>query len=171
MTDAERLWAGITLSLFLHFSLTFIHAPGGEERAAFPVVVELSGAVALPAGAEGQSTSLHAVSSAGREEAERLGRKRRAYLRYLEDVDSAVHARRLAQGENRLIGTALCTFIIEADGTFSGVALAVSSGTPALDASALRAVRAASGAVRRPAILGREPIRVSLPVKYQYALD
>ena len=48
--------------------------------------------------------------------------------------------------------------------------LRASSGSPELDASARRAVLAASGKVRRPAIIGTEPIPVILHVKYQYGL-
>ena len=60
---------------------------------------------------------------------------------------------------------------IAADGTFHDARIVVSSGRPELDASALRAVAAASGVVRRPDILGTDPIHVSLSVKYQYGLQ
>ena len=56
------------------------------------------------------------------------------------------------------------------DGTFTDPVLRASSGSPQLDASARRAVLAASGKVRRPAIIGTEPIPVILHVKYQYGL-
>ncbi len=66
---------------------------------------------------------------------------------------------------------ALCAFTIAPDGTFSDARIVTGSGRPELDASALRAVRAASGVVPRPEILGSAPIHVSLQVKYQYGLQ
>ena len=97
-------------------------------------------------------------------------RKRQAFLRYLDDIDEAVHARRLDGGETGLIGVAEYMFTVRPDGTFTDPVLRASSGSPQLDASARRAVLAASGKVRRPAIIGTEPIPVILHVKYQYGL-
>lgn len=170
MTDSERLWTGIAVSLFLHFSLVLWHPAGEPEQNGFRAVLEMDMAsAALPDGAR-QGTGVESAPTNNREEAERLDRKRRAYLRYIEDVDDAIHARRLASGDTGLIGVALCAFTIQGDGSFRDARIISSSGRAELDASALRAVRAASGAVRRPDILGAEPIHVSLQVKYQYDL-
>ena len=184
MTDGERLWTGIALSLFLHFSLTLIHASPQEEAPAFRAVLEMESESTLarsgslpphraPCAASGSlpGTGLQSSAESDREEAEKLDRKRRIYLRYLDDVDNAVHARRLDAGNTSLIGVALCAFTIAADGTFHDARIVVSSGRPELDASALHAVAAASGVVRRPDILGTDPIHVSLSVKYQYGLQ
>ena len=171
MTDGERLWTGIALSLFLHFSLTLIHASPQEEAPAFRAVLEMESESTLARGGSLPGTGLQASAESDREEAEKLDRKRRIYLRYLDDVDNAVHARRLDAGNTSLIGVALCAFTIAADGTFHEARIVVSSGRPELDASALRAVAAASGVVRRPDILGTDPIHVSLSVKYQYGLQ
>lgn len=171
MTDGERLWTGIALSLFLHFSLTLIHASPREEAPAFRAVLEMESESTLARGGSLPGTGLQASAESDREEAEKLDRKRRIYLRYLDDVDNAVHARRLDAGNTSLIGVALCAFTIAADGTFHDARIVVSSGRPELDASALRAVAAASGVVRRPDILGTDPIHVSLSVKYQYGLQ
>lgn len=171
MTDSERLWAGVALSLFLHFSLTLVHHPEPEKAPPLRVVVEMDDSSAItPKGAR-PGIGLRALSPQAREESERLDRKRRAYLRYIEDVDEAIHARRLMSGETDLIGVTLCAFTIDGDGTFSDVRIVSSSGRPSLDASALRAVRAASGVTRRPEILGTDPLHVSLQVKYQYNLQ
>ncbi len=171
MTDSERLWTGVAISLFLHFSLTLRYPAVEEEKIGFRAVLEMeSQSSALP-NATRQGTGVESAPAAGPEEAEQLDRKRRAYLRYIEDVDDAIHARRLVSGDTGLIGVALCAFTIEADGTFRSPQIVSTSGRPELDASALRAVRAASGVVRRPDILGSEPIHVSLQVKYQYGLE
>ena len=167
MTDGERLWTGIALSLFLHFSLTLIHASPGEDAPVFRAVLAMDSESTLSRSGTRPGTGLQASSESDREEAERLNQKRRAYLRYLDEVDDAIHARRLDAGDTSLIGVALAAFTITKDGTFHDVRIVTSSGRPELDASALRAVHAASGVVRRPAILGTEPMHVSLPVKYQ----
>lgn len=170
MTDSERIWTGIALSLFLHFSLTLIHASPAEEAPVFRAVLEMDSESALVQGRTSPGTGLHSSSESDRDEAEKLDRKRRAYLRYLDDVDNAIHARRLDAGDTDLIGVALCAFTIGRDGTFHEIRIVTSSGRPELDASALRAVHAASGVIRRPEILGADPIHVSLPIKYQYDL-
>ena len=170
MTDGERLWTGIVLSLFLHFSLTLVHAPEEQTPPVFRAILEMDSESTLSRGTTRPGTGLEAASKSDRDEAEKLNQKRRAYLRYLDDVDDAIHARRLDAGDTSLIGVALAAFTIAPDGTFHDVRIVTSSGRAQLDASALRAVRAASGVVRRPAILGTDPIHVSLPVKYQYDL-
>lgn len=171
MTDSERLWTGVALSLFLHFSLTLFHDSPPDETPALRVVLDTENASSITPRGVRQGTGLHASSPQDREEAEKLDRKRRAYLRYIEEVDDAIHARRLASGDTNLIGVTLCAFTIGRDGRFSDVRIVTSSGRPELDASALRAVRAASGVTRRPEILGSDPIHVSLQVKYQYDLQ
>ena len=170
MTDSERLWTGIALSLFLHFALTLFHGPEPDEPVAFNAVLEMDDSSALSRSSAREGTGLQSASPQDREEAEKLDRKRRAYLRYLDEVDDAIHARRLDGGGTHLIGVALCAFTIAPDGSFRDIILVKTSGTPELDASALRAVRAASGVVRRPDIIGPAPISVSLQVKYQYSL-
>lgn len=171
MTDSERLWTGVAVSLFLHFSLTLWHPAEEAEKVSFRAVLEMeSQSSALPDAAR-QGTGMESAPAAGPEEIEQLDRKRRAYLRYIEEVDDAIHARRLLSGDTGLIGVALCAFTIGSDGAFSSPQIVSSSGRPEVDASALRAVRAASGVVRRPDILGSDPIHVSLQVKYQYDLE
>ena len=171
MTDGERLWTGIALSLFLHFSLALFHVSPPEDAPSFRAVLEMDEESTLTRGGTRQGTGLESSSPEDREEAEKLNQKRRAYLRYLDEVDDAIHARRLDSGDTSLIGVALCAFTIAPDGSFSEVRIVTSSGRPELDTSALRAVRAASGVVRRPEILGTAPIHVSLQVKYQYGLQ
>ena len=170
MTDGERLWTGIALSLFLHFSLTLIHVSAQQEPPVFRAVLEMDSESTLSRSGTRPGTGLQSASESDRDEAEKLNQKRRAYLRYLDDVDDAIHARRLDAGDTSLIGVALAAFTIAPDGTFHDVRIVTSSGRPELDASAIRAVHAASGVIRRPAILGADPIHVSLPVKYQYDL-
>ena len=171
MTDGERLWTGIALSLFLHFTLLLCDAPEPEQAPLFRAVLDMDEESTLSQSGARQGTGIQSYSAQDREEAEKLDRKRRAYLRYLDDVDDAIHARRLDFGETSLIGVALCAFTIAPDGTFSDARIVTGSGRPELDASALRAVRAASGVVPRPEILGSAPIHVSLQVKYQYGLQ
>jgi TonB family protein len=169
MTDSERLWTGIVLSLFLHFGLTLMRGPEQADRQPFRAMLEMDSQSVLVHESVQTGTGLQQAAPQNREEAEKLDRKRRAYLRYLDEVDDAIHARRFS-GARDLIGFAVCSFTIAQDGSFSDVALVRSSGDKRLDASALNAVRAASGVVNRPPIIGPDPIHVSLQVKYQYAL-
>ena len=155
MTEKECLAAGIAVSLFAHFALLIAPRPP-EPEPSFTTVVQMD--MASPAVAT------------SRDKADAADRKRQAFLRYLDDIDEAVHARRLDGGETGLIGVAEYMFTVRPDGTFTDPVLRASSGSPQLDASARRAVLAASGKVRRPAIIGTEPIPVILHVKYQYGL-
>lgn len=171
MNDRERLAAAVALALFLHFLLAICHP--GQDAGAPALKVSLQVEENAPqAGAMREAgTGLEAsAQNAPTPEQEMLNRKRKAYLRYLDEVDAAIHARRQQKGSD-LIGVALCAFTIAPDGGFKGEKIVTSSGNPALDKAALQAIRSASGVVRRPAIIGADPINVSLQVKYQYDLE
>jgi TonB family protein len=171
MTDTERIAAGIALSLFVHFALLtghwrFERLPGPPS--AVEVRLDMESVAAGPAVKRG--IRLGSPSPQAQEEARIADLRRKAFLRFLQDVDDAVHAGRLQEGASGLIGAAEVGFTIFKDGTFRNIRLISTSGRPRLDAFALRAVRAASGKIRRPAIIGYEPIPVNLQVKYQYGL-
>ena len=168
MTDSERLWTGIALSVFLHFALTLAHGPEAEDRPVFKAVLEMESDSLYRPESVRTGTGVQQLSQQNPGEAEKIDRKRRAYLRYLDEVDGAIHARRL-DGRD-YIGVCLCAFTIGPDGTFSDISLVRSSGDKGLDAAALRAVHLASGVVKRPDIIGFDPIHVSLHVKYQHSL-
>ena len=180
MTEKECLAAGIAVSLFAHFALLIAPRPP-EPEPSFTTVVQMD--MASPAVATSREKGIGIASQAqdapyregdidltDKKVVEAADRKRQAFLRYLDDIDEAVHARRLDGGETGLIGVAEYMFTVRPDGTFTDPVLRASSGSPQLDASARRAVLAASGKVRRPAIIGTEPIPVILHVKYQYGL-
>ena len=90
MTDGERLWTGIALSLFLHFSLALLHVSPAEEAPAFRAVLEMDEKSTLTRGGTRPGTGLQSSSPEDREEAEELNRKRRAYLRYLDEARNAL---------------------------------------------------------------------------------
>ena len=115
MTDGERLWTGIALSLFLHFSLALLHVSPAEEAPAFRAVLEMDEESTLTRGGTRPGTGLQSSSPEDREEAEELNRKRRAYLRYLDEVDDAIHARRLDSGDTSLIGAKYASSIPRAE--------------------------------------------------------
>jgi TonB family protein len=69
-----------------------------------------------------------------------------------------------------LIGNASCAFTIMADGSFADLRLVRGSGVTRLDQTALLAVHAASGVVKRPKITGSAPLHISVTVKYQHSL-
>ena len=157
MTEKECLAAGIAVSLFAHFALLIAPRPPDPEPS-FITVVQMDMASPAVTTSREKGIGIAAASPRDMDKADAADRKRQAFLRYLDDIDEAVHARRLDGGETG------------PDGTFTDPVLRASSGSPQLDASARRAVLAASGKVRRPAIIGTEPIPVILHVKYQYGL-
>ena len=161
MTEKECLAAGIAVSLFAHFALLIAPRPP-EPEPSFTTVVQMDMASPAVATSREKGIGIAAASPRDMDKADAADRKRQAFLRYLDDIDEAVHARRLDGGETGLIGVA--------EYMFTDPVLRASSGSPELDASARRAVLAASGKVRRPAIIGTEPIPVILHVKYQYGL-
>ncbi len=169
MTEKECLLTGIALSLFAHFCL--LGGMGQKEQPETSgkyVAVTLSSS-SLSADA-GTGTGIVAASSDQLADHEAADRRRAAFLRYLEDIDDCVHAHRLDGGETGLIGVAKYAVTVLADGTFTEPVLLSSSGSAKLDEAAKRAIQAASGKVKRPAIIGTEPIPVLLYVKYQYGL-
>lgn len=170
MTEKECLAAGIAVSLFAHFALLI--ARGRRARAVLHHPLS-RWTWCPPAVATSREKG---IGIAARQPARHgQGRcpptaKRQAFLRYLDDIDEAVHARRLDGGETGLIGVAEYMFTVRPDGTFTDPVLRASSGSPQLDASARRARPRRQRQVRRPAIIGTEPIPVILHVKYQYGL-
>ena len=169
MTGKECLAAGIAVSLFAHFALLIAPRPP-EPEPSFTTVVQMDMASPAVATSREKGIGIAAASPRDMDKADAADRKRQAFLRYLDDIDEAVHARRLDAGDTGLIGVAAYAFIVRPDGTFTEPELRLSSSSPRLDEAARRAVLAASGKVKRPALIGSGPIPVMLHVKYQYGL-
>lgn len=119
-----------------------------------------SGILAVESGAAGGDS----------DEAKAAEARRTAFLKYLDEVSEAVHRHRLDSGDTSLIGLAELVFEIDARGCFRSIRLKKSSGSSALDAAALNAVRAASGEVKRPPVLGTGTLTVFEEVRFQYGL-
>ena len=79
MTDIERLWTGIALSLFLHFGLTLTHGPEPMDRQPFRAVLEMDSQSVLVHESVRTGTGLQQAAPRDREEAE----KRKAELVYM----------------------------------------------------------------------------------------
>lgn len=171
MTDAERMGAAITLALFFHF-LIALYKPAEPEA---PIQMRLEVATdetsAINRERIGEGIGISTARAPDTPENELRNKKRQAWLAYLDEVDSAIHARRLATGRDDLIGTALCAFTILPDGRFTNARIIRSSGNQALDKDATAAIAAASGVIKRPAIIGNERLEISLWIKYQYGLN
>ncbi len=169
MTEKECLLTGIALSLFAHFCLL-----GGTGQREQPETAGKYVSVTLSSSAvateQGTGTGIASAGPDQLADHEAADRRRAAFLRYLEDIDDCVHAHRLDGGETGLIGVAKYGVTVLADGTFTDLVLLSSSGSAKLDEAAARAIQAASGRVKRPAIIGTEPVPVLLYVKYQYGL-
>ena len=179
MTDGERTATAVVLSLALHWlvlngwkadtpttaeteadDIVFVDTSGMEVGISLATSIALEQSV-LPAGPM-EKTSTDAAAAE---------RRREAMARYLDQVSESIHARRrITDAGRNLVGNSLCRIVIESDGRFSSVEILRSSGDAALDADATKAVRAASGTVPRPRILGGKAIAIALPVKYQFGL-
>jgi TonB family protein len=170
VTDGERIAAAAVLSVALHWALLAGWRPEppvpppGEDV----LLLDLSGpdtgiSLAAPIILE------QALPAAPQDTA--ADRRRDALVRYLDRVSESVHAHRRTAGEGRrLIGNALFRIVIDGDGRFVAVAMLRGSGDARLDADAEAAVRAASGTVRRPRLLGDGALAITLAVKYQSGL-
>ena len=179
MTDGERTATAVVLSLALHWlvlngwkpdastlagsetdDIVLVDTSGMEVGISLATSIVLEQSVLPAAPMERTSTDAAAAE-----------RRREAMTRYLVQVSESVHARRRVSDTGRnLVGNSLCRIVIESDGRFSSVEILRSSGDAALDVDARDAVRAASGTVPRPRILGGKAIAIALPVKYQFGL-
>lgn len=170
MTEKDCFRTGIAVSLFAHFLFLLGQGPLDAPKTAFRTVVHMEMESAAASATSAKTGGVIEAGPQATENANTADQKRQAFLRYLDDIEETVHSLRLETSDGNLIGVATYSFIVNADGTFADLRLYASSGRPRLDAAAGRAVSAASGKVRRPAILGSEPIPVILQVKYQYGL-
>jgi TonB family protein len=170
MTDQERIWTGVIVSLFAHFAVLSVRLPDRSVQHAVHVAIPLNLNSSARLNDARPGLGVEAPAPRSDEQNRLASMQRRAFLEYLDAVDAAVHAHRLDGGDTGLLGVATCSFTIGPDGAFHDIGLYSSSGHPELDRAAIQSVRAASGKVRRPAIIGPEPIPVILDVKYQYGL-
>ena len=98
MTEKECLAAGIAVSLFAHFALLIAPRPP-EPEPSFTTVVQMDMASPAVATSREKGIGIAAASPRDMDKADAADRKRQAFLRYLDDIDEAVHARRLDGGE------------------------------------------------------------------------
>lgn len=169
MSDAAKI--GLWVSLSLHALFLILAGGTAGEAAGGKQFVRLS-AESLDAivTAESGALALGAFTSGASDEAKLAERRREAYLQYLEDIAAEIHSRRLDFGRTNLIGIAVFAFSVDERGAFRDIRLTASSGKPELDRVARLAIEASSGRVRRPKLLGSDPIAVVQEVRFQYGL-
>ena len=93
--------------------------------------------------------------------------------RYLEIVAEEIEKRKFTPNESRyygLIGNVTVGFVVGPRGRFHQIGVVRSSGDALLDATALRAVQATDGHIKRPPWAGSRELTVQLVIKYQYRL-
>ncbi len=93
--------------------------------------------------------------------------------RYVEFVVAEIEKRKFSPPESRyygLIGNVVLGFVIGPRGRFQDMRLVRSSGDKLLDATALRALAAVDGRVKRPPWAGSRELPVQIVLKYQYRL-
>lgn len=170
MTDRECLGAALAISIFAHF--VFLVGHHAQEAPAGPAHTVLQMQMDSPASAASGDPGLGVANATAEQlrDMRAAQQKRRAFLEYLEAIDQAVHDRRFESGQTDLIGVAVYSFVVDNEGRFSDIRLHAPSSSPRLDEAARRAVVAASGKVKRPAIIGHDPVAVLVEVKYQYGL-
>ncbi len=170
MTDGERIALAVVLSLAVHY---FAARPLPASTSADTIdlgalevgSVAVGTSLAPPIAVESPSSSARDAS------ADALDQRLQARRAYVEQLSEAIHGRRMARSSGeRLAGNAVFVVAIGGDGRFTRVEMLRGSGETALDADARRAVEAASGAVQRPRLLGREPLTLTFVVKYQFGL-
>lgn len=171
MTDTERLGTAISLAIFFHFLIALYQPPEREPLHILHLETISEDSSLLNAERVNPGTGISTPDNHNSAEAEQRDKRRQALLEYLDEVERAIHARRLSTGRPDLIGTCLCSLTIFPDGKFGNVKVARSSGNPILDHDALQAIQAASGIVKRPQLIGSMPLEISFWVKYQYGLN
>ncbi len=170
MTTTERFYAALAISCIAHWGMLHLFGAMSEQNSlGTPIIISME-SLGLGASPEGGS-AISMEPAPNRVEPQNTADKRReAFFAFLDDLDAAVHAHRMDGGEEGLLGVAAYAFTVRPDGSFTAPVLRQTSGSPALDAAAYRAVCAATGSVKRPGILGSGEIPVVLYVKYQYDL-
>ena len=174
MTDRERLVVGLAVSLAVHWLVMHVALPqpaGGEEMVFVADLTPPQAAVSLavPLTLESLAPEPTPQEQARDAEARRLLARRQ----YLDRVVRAVHDRRMVvPAAEDLAGNVLVSLHHRRPGAVRGRrGLVRGSDDPDMDADALQAVRAASGMVPRPEILGSGAIPVTMAVKYQFGLQ
>jgi protein TonB len=170
MTYSERIWTGLAVSLFAHFLFLTTHFAPASMRPSSDTYIDMDVTSVIINDAEHPGLGISSYAPPAKTASDLADQRRQAFLKFLDDIDEAVHARRLDVSGSHFLGVAVYGFTIRGDGTFTEPILVASSGNPGLDAAAAQAIRAASGAVKRPPILGGGTIPVVLHVKYQYDL-
>jgi TonB family protein len=172
--DERHTWVAILiLSFVLHGGFLHIEffRPASVEGT---VPVTLETMVPEQLTSEGISLTAEMAPSDPENQGESLADKRqRVFAEYLKEIRRAIEANKFQPpGGNfsDLIGRATCGLTVTEDGRFIQVHLVRSSGDPRLDTTALLALRASSGRVKRPPITGDTPLSLRVTVKYQYGL-
>jgi protein TonB len=170
MTYAERIGTGLAVSLFAHFLILTTHFAPAAMPAASDTYIDMDATSVIINDTQHAGLGIDSYSPRTESATDTADRRRQAFLKFLDDIDEAVHARRLDLSGSHYLGVAVYGFTIRGDGSFTEPVLVATSGNPGLDAAASQAIRAASGAVKRPPILGVGTIPIVLHVKYQYDL-
>lgn len=170
MTSAERIWTGLAVSLFAHFLILNTHFAPASLPAASGTYIDMDVASVIINDTEHPGLGIDSYAPQAKSATDTADRRRQAFLKFLDDIDEAVHARRPEVSHGQFLGVAVYGFTIRGDGTFTEPVLVTTSGDPGLDVAASQAIRAASGTVKRPPILGVGALPVVLHVKYQYDL-
>lgn len=170
MTTTERFYAALAISCLAHWGMLHLFgAASAQNSLGTPTIISME-SLGIGASLQGGADISMEATPTRMEPQNTADKRREAFFAFLDELDAAVHAHRMDGGEEGLLGVAAYAFTVRPDGSFTDPVLRQTSGSPALDAAAYRAVRAASGSVKRSELLGNGDIPVVLHVKYQYDL-
>ncbi len=175
MTSSPVLNACVAVSLCAHVLLFQLRwtseACSGGEQILIPADFDVA---AMPSGdALSLGQAADPTEDGDKGEKGQASRQRQALRQFTASVCKAIEQRKFQpsrQGLEDLIGNASYAFTIMADGSFADLRLVRGSGVARLDQTALLAIHAASGVVKRPKITGSAPLHISVTVKYQQSL-
>ena len=173
MNSQEAFKYSLMISVALHliFFLSIKDSSSSIIASSPVTVIDMDSIViSQPQSVGGVGIESFTPNPQGQTEAEVAQKKRKAYLEYIEEISQEIHSRRLSFGRTDLLGITTYSFIIKSDGSFSDVQLKISSGSTELDTIASQAIKSASKKVKRPKIIGDNPIKVVQEIRFQYGL-
>ncbi len=91
----------------------------------------------------------------------------REFLKKVRDQLAANKQYPLVARRMGLKGQVKLSFVITQDGTFKKIVIKRKSGHDVLDRAALATVTGLSGQIKRPCVLGRNPLKTSVTLRYQ----
>jgi len=142
--------------------------PSGTSAAATSVRPAVTESGASPASSKGETSGVPGRGSgAAPQDSEEVKADRKAFLRGLRQAISRYQFFPEEAARRRETGTALVGFVLESDGSITGIHLQRSSGSPLLDETARETLRRLGHYKPIPPELGRSHWKMAVPIAYE----